>query len=105
MLQFQGLGNFGIHIVPPSLVCRAETLFFVRSSLRFRIMALGRILCSLVPNQLATRTGAVYKTFVTSLEMINRHALGRTYYFRVLGISAPCCYVFAVRVSQQAPSG
>ena len=29
---------------------------------------------SLVPNQLAPRTGSVYKTFLTSLEMINRHA-------------------------------
>ena len=47
-------------------------------------MALGWILCSLVPNQLAPRTGSVYKTLLTSLEMIIAMPHGRTYYFRVL---------------------
>ena len=48
-------------------------------------MALGRILCSLVPNQLEPRTGSVYKTLLTSLEMINRHGAWTNYYFRAAG--------------------
>src|SRR5678816_4197611 len=55
------------------------------------------------PNKLATRTGSVYKTFLTSLEMINRLPRGRTSYFRVL-LGYICSLLLSFRRQRVQPS-